>query len=86
MAFLCCDRFGCAWGSYVATELAKARGKCVATEPVYVAIEPVYVVTKLAIIGRISIVTEDFKVATELATIESSVTHDRAERAQVKRT
>ena len=39
MVFPCCDRFGCAWGSYVATkhfcvgkEFIKARGKCVATK------------------------------------------------------
>ena len=65
MAFPCHDRFGCAWGSYVATkhfyvaiELAKAREKCVAIEPVYV--------------------------ATELATTESYVAHDRAGRKQVR--
>ena len=72
------------------TELAKARGKCVA-------IELVYVVTELASVGKISIATKYFYVmtelakerrnyfaieticiATELAAIENFATHDRA--------
>ena len=37
-----------------------------------------YVAIELARVGRISIAIEDFYVATELATIESSIAHDRA--------
>ena len=54
---------------YVATKLAKARRNYVMTKQFYVAI-------KLARVGRIS-------VTTELATIESSATHNRVGRAKV---
>ena len=53
----------------VATELAKAGGKCVVTKPVYVA-------TELARKWRIY-------VTIELATIKSYVAHDRAKSAKV---
>ena len=105
MIFPCCNRAGCTWGSYVTTKhfyvaigLTKARGKCVATKPVYV-------ITKLASVGKLSIVTEYFYIATELvkakrnyvateiicvttelAAIEISVAHDRAGRGQARRT
>ena len=53
MAYPYCERFGCAWGSYamekhfyVMIKLAKSSGKCVETEPVYVA-------TEVASVGKI---------------------------------
>ena len=79
---------------YVATGLAKAKGKCVAIKLVYVA-------TELASVGKISIATEYFYVVTELANArrnyvatkiicvmtklamtESSIAHDRVGRAK----
>ena len=84
MAFSCRYKFGYAWGSYVmtkhfyvATELAKVRGKSVMTEPIYVA-------TKLAKARGKCVAIELVYVATDLATTESSVAHDRAGCAQVK--
>ena len=56
-------------------ELAKARRN-------YVTIEKFYVVIDLVRVGRISIVTKDFYVVTELATTKSSVAHDKARRAK----
>ena len=41
-----------------------------------------YVVVELARVGRISVVTEDFYVTTELATTKSSAAHDKVGRAK----
>ena len=45
--------------------------------------EQFYVAIELARVGRNYVTTEDFWVATELATTESSTAHDRAGRVKV---
>ena len=64
---------------YVATRLAKARGKCVATE--FANIGKVSVMTELANARRNYAMTEIICAAIELAAKESSITHYRVGRA-----